>query len=315
MNRETFLNSREVSEFIEWMLDILPSLHVSLSVSKQGTGRGGSGVCCEVNNFSTLVDLYCWNSKWIDLDGCEVRSSDWNSTLLSQVQLQTWIKREIESVLGMDGILKAAQAVAQWGGDRNSRVGMMKFLQSLTDVRGYFREVKHLLALKEADLTKLNRIIRMNSMLTKVHALIADDGLPIYDSRVAGAIGALVEIYRQQRGLRWCEIPEALQFKAPYRETRRRVICLSAPNQTVVDPGVFPVSHLERAVQWSSAKIRLGWLIEALIQKNADRNSMLLNEECVKLDRYSQMRAIEASFFMLGFDLTCFRPMMSKRRD
>lgn len=41
---------------------------------------------------------------------------------------------------------------------------------------------------------------RMNSTLAKVHALYATDGLPIYDSRVAGAVASLVELWEREHG-------------------------------------------------------------------------------------------------------------------
>jgi len=311
MNRKSYLARREVHDFINWLIDTLPLLNVSLCVSKQGTGRGGPGAEQQVKNFRNLVDLYCWHTKWTDQNRCEVRSSDWTTTALSLGLLQTWIKSELASDLGTERLLNVARAVAQWGGDRNPKVGMIKFVESLDDAQKYFSHSRCLLSLKSANLSKLNDIKRMNSMLTKFHSLMSDDGLPIYDSRVAGAIGALVEIYRQQRRLRWPAVPDALRFRAPYRECRRQVKSLWTANTSVVDPGVFSVSRAENSVQRASAKIRLGWIMDAVLERNCQLKHPILNSDIERLDRRSQMRAIEASLFMLGFDLKCFRPMLA----
>lgn len=57
-------------------------------------------------------------------------------------------------------------------------------------------------------------IEEMNSMLTKVHAFFALDGLPIYNSRVAAAIATLIELWRTESGRIQQTLPDPLKFPA-----------------------------------------------------------------------------------------------------
>ena len=140
-----------------------------------------------------------------------------------------------------------------------------KDISDVGDLVDYLRGTRETFALCTADLDNLIDIQMMNSMLSKVHALLASDGLPIYDSRVAAAIGALVELYRQLTNQPWLNIPESLRFRVPYYHNNRQVRylqgCIQHQSVNVIDPGVFNAGNqLARARQWASAKIRLGWL-------------------------------------------------------
>jgi hypothetical protein len=196
-----------------------PKLTVNLNISRKGTGCNGGacgpGVQGTFSGVEAVAGVYYWKSSWCD-GTREVSSGDWESTKKSIELLKKWLSCAIDREKpSSDACLRASQAIVAWGGDRNPRVGAVRFLRGEGgNLANYLSRAKRVLSLSEASLDKLDGICEMNAMLTKVHALAAVDGLPIYDSRVAGAIGALVEMHRQDLKKPWQTIPSPLRFMA-----------------------------------------------------------------------------------------------------
>ena len=130
-------------------------------------------------------------------------------------------------------------------------------------------------------------------MLTKVHSLASNDGLPIYDSRVAAAIAVLVELWRRSEGLDTKPLPETLTFPSVYGGRSVLEVFSGA-----ISPGVL-TGIPGQADQWASAKVRLGWLMQELLMKNPEWFPKGL------LSATNRMHAFEAALFMLGYDVTC----------
>ncbi len=129
----------------------------------------------------------------------------------------------------------------------------------------------------------------MNSMVTKVHAFYANDGLPIYDSRVAAAIASLIELWRHQTGKTHTALPETLKFPA-LQKARSVHRCFPHAKS----PGVISYGQPNTVIDWSSAKVRLGWLMQGILA-----NQALLKDQSLA----EQMRAFEAVLFMIGYDV------------
>ena len=191
----------------------------------------------------------------------------------------------------------ACDAILKFGGDRNRRKGAYPFLHGLTSPSGYLSAAARQLSLATADLTVLGNVAKMNSMLTKVHALAATDGLPIYDSRVAAAVATLVEIYRSCKSPGWQSVPPLLMF--PSLDLARDVTTLF---RGAMSHGSLASRTASTTVPWTRAKIRLGWLMEevlkrqpALIPASAPRGSSVS----------ARMHAFEAALFMIGYDARC----------
>ncbi len=187
------------------------------------------------------------------------------------------------------------------GGDRSTRVGAIPFLvgaipflESLPEARTYLDNVKAELTLETAVIPPegdLLAVCRMNSMLTKIHAFNSEDGLPIYDSRVAAAIATLVEIWRRESKIPSSQFPMALSFPEVGGGGCRRSV--RARYKDAVRPPVlrYPTSkqteeQLRHASAWASAKVRLGWLLSDLLDKPS----------------VAGMSALEACLFMAGYD-------------
>jgi len=311
MNKSEFLSDQDVAGFVNWASIYLLEIVVDFDISKKGTGKAngsnGPGLQGEVIGFNAVTNAYHWRGEWKNNKGGSVTSSDWASSRESLSQLSQWLKEEVAS--GSDvRALDACDAVLTWGGDRaGPNKGARPFLKSKADsgeLTKYLSEATLLFSLDTADISKLGYIEQMNSMLTKVHALLSDDGLPIYDSRVAGSIASLVEIYRQSTDLK--VLPKPLTFKAVDLSERRSVRGLKS-GVAVVKPGVIyrnPKYKKKDAIEWSSAKVRLAWLIEATLEQ-AEKNGRPIFEKNTFLDdtAKSRMHAFEAALFMIGFDV------------
>jgi hypothetical protein len=208
--------------------------------------------------------------------------------------------------------LKTCMEIIAWGGDRSSARGAVPFLRELADqntLLAYLAATRADLALSTAQLGAPLHVKKMNSMLTKVHAMASEDGLPIYDSRVAAAIAALVEVWRRVQGTSASPLPALLTFPATSRERTVRDMAADA-----MLPGVMsyePSYEARTARSWSEAKIRLGWLMQRIL---ADAPGLF------KGSMPERMHAFEASLFMIGYDVAAstlrlrnFLPRLAQR--
>jgi hypothetical protein len=263
-----------------------------------------------------VVNAYHWRAEWTDPSGTSIVSHDWASTRIALQQLSNWIQAAVAKGSPAD-VMDACNAIIAWGGDRNRKVGASAFLGGIHNLPGYLNLVARQLSLASADITNFVNVQEMNAMLTKIHSLNAVDGLPIYDSRVAAATASLVEIYRQSLSSPWKTIPRELLFKAADRSHRRRVLGLDQSRlgfmRPIIDPGVIgrstsPTGICKRAQEWSSAKVRLGWLLEQILRRaNAKGRPIFKGGTPLNHSMPAKMHALEAGLFMAGFDVACFR--------
>jgi len=287
MNRNTFFETNHVNDFVDWLVKSLPALNIRLKINASRFVPGGIAVT--FNGFNNVLNHYIWKSTG-------VRTGDWNETKTRLNALSVDLRDAVDRVDG-PATLSACENILAWGGNRDSAVGAHPFLREKVGASlcEYIADAGDSFSLESADTSKLAPpVIRMNAMLTKVHALYAVDGLPIYDSRVAAAIASLVELWRRANRINGT-LPPELSFPATDRE--RTVGCLFPD---AVDPGVLAYGSKSTPHRWSSAKVRLGWIIEAAIKKS--RNLVLPNQNVSDPER---MRAFEASLFMIGYDVSC----------
>ena len=161
----------------------------------------------------------------------------------------------------------------------------------------YLRDAGDAFALDTADVDAIVPPVELlNSMLTKVHALYAADGLPIYDSRVAAAIASLVEMWRVATGKSGDPLPAMLAFPAT---AASRTVRGLFPHANA--PGVMAYGTPETAGQWASAKVRLAWIMESVLGRLPE----LFTGCCPVPSPADRIHAFEASLFMVGYNVTC----------
>jgi hypothetical protein len=291
MNRNTFRSSPEVSSFTHWLTNRHRTLSIELAIKSTRFVPGG--IRKELTGLDALISCYRWRAS-----GTE--TGDWEETKAYLRRLGDELK---ESIDGADDgkAFEVCREIFAWGGDRNPLVGAFPYLSMLRDegkLAGYLDGTRRAFTLDDAVIDdERPAAMKMNSMLTKVHALASDDGLPIYDSRVAAAIAALVELWRREEGKTLQPLPAELTFPAVSRG--RSVRCLFADAQ---NPGLLQYTAgdvVDTATRWSASKIRLGWLMSEVLE----RSPALFAME----SRRGRMHAFEASLFMIGYDILCMK--------
>ena len=156
------------------------------------------------------------------------------------------------------------------------------------ELRSYFAEARGALDLNNA--RPIVGIEAMNAMLIKIHSLLSDDGLPIYDSRVAACAGALVELYYRANDIHEsrADLP---QF--PSTDDNRRISRL-LNDCRVTD--VIRYNSKNCSTKWASSAVALGRVLRAVL---ALRPGLFSNIDGLR----NRMHALEAAMFMIGADL------------
>jgi hypothetical protein len=297
MNSQDFYNNIEVSGFVEWLSIELEDLTFSLSIGK--SAKAPYGVNAKVTGINEVIKKYQWKASWLDdSTGNAITSCGWDTTAKSLNLLSEKLKLSLMSN-DAETAFKACANVFAWGGERNPQTGARKFLANKLNngqLIDYLKATQTTFKLESADLANLKSVELVNSMLTKVYALQSEDGLPIYDTRVAVAIAGLIEIYRLKTNQSWTEVPHLLAFPVPPEDAksqRRRVKYLN-PNALAPKPEMLSYLGKNTPMQWASAKIRLGWIITEVLK----RNPKLLSNQA-----HSRQHAFEAALFMIGYDV------------
>lgn len=280
MNKNQFLDDNAVKSFINWLSSNLSKIEINLKIGKSRFVP--NAINEKIIGIDNVLQHYQWKS-------IGMQSGSWNETKARLGELSAKLKSAVTSK-DDNATLDACKDILSWGGNRNWNVGAFPFLQSKAKNKKlceYIREVGAAMRLSDADTTRLSPALEnMNAMLTKVHALYAEDGLPIYDSRVAAAIASLVELWRIKQGLSSVILPAALSFPAT---VSTRSVYQAFPDSQF-DPGLMK-SH----IAWADAKVRLGFLLQAVLESNHDLFS----------DEKNRMHAFEACLFMIGYNVKC----------
>lgn len=290
MNKQAFLADQDVEDFLAWLARELPHLKVRLDIKRSRFVP--SGVQVEVTGLENVLPHYTWKSHGM-------ATGDWAETRTHLASLADALRDAVQRGSDPDA-LEACREILRWGGNRGWHRGAYPFLSARADAGvlcRYLREAGAAFALETADADALVPPIEMiNSMLTKVHALYAEDGLPIYDARVAAASASLVEMWRVATGKSGDPLPVLLTFPATTasRTVRRRFPLARSP-------GVMTYGAPETAGQWASAKVRLGWVMESILGRLPE----LFSDCCPAPSLAERMHAFESSLFMVGYDVRC----------
>lgn len=290
MNKQAFLADKDVDDFLAWLARELPRLKVRLDIKRSRFVP--SGLKGDVTGLESVLAHYTWKSHGM-------ASGNWAEASAHLTNLAHRLRDAVQRDSAPD-TLDACRDILQWGGNRNWNTGAYPFLSARAAAGvlcQYLKDTGAAFALDTADVDALVPPVEtLNSMLTKVHALYADDGLPIYDSRVAAAIASLVEIWRMATGKDGDPLPAQLVFPAT---TASRTVRSIFPHAR--SPGVIAYGAPETAGQWASAKVRLGWVMENVLVRLPE----LFAECCPAASLAERMHAFEASMFMVGGDKRC----------
>lgn len=290
MNKQAFLANQDVENFLVWLARELPRLRIRLDIKRSRFVP--SGVKVDVTGLESVLAHYTWKSHGM-------ATGDREETRARLAALAHALRDAVRRDSNPDA-LDACRDILQWGGNRNWNTGAYPFLSARAAAGvlcQYLKDTGAAFALDTADVDALVPPVGLlNSMLTKVHALYAADGLPIYDSRVAAAIASLVEMWRVATGQSGDPLPAPLTFPA---STASRTVRGLFPHAH--SPGVMAYGAPETTGQWASAKVRMGWIMESILGRLPE-----LFAECRPAPSLAdRMHAFEALLFMVGYDVRC----------
>ena len=289
MDQNAFRSNPDVLQFTQWLAERHQSLSVTMAIKSTRFVPGG--ISANLTGLNAVLPYYRWRTAGTG-------TGDWRETQQRLQTLRQALQTAIESA-NDDQVFGACREIVVWGGDRNPRVGALPFLAQLRTggkLTTYLERARRDFALDSAIVDDQRPAAgKMNSMLTKVHALASSDGLPIYDSRVAAAIAALVELWRREAGFVDQPLPPALTFPATTPD--RSVNHLFADAQHPGFLSYAPKNAADTGARWSAAKIRLGWLMRQVLEQ---ADGLFTTEE-----EGRRMHAFEASLFMIGYNVRC----------
>lgn len=289
MNRAEFLNNGEVQEFIQWLVNAVSDIEICLNIPRSRFVP--SPIRRNVQGLNAVLPLYRWRAT-----GMQV--GDWCETRRHLMDLANRLRQAVNDPAS--DLLAVIRSVLEWGGNRNWDVGAFPFLQEHNNagsLRRYIEDVGRALHLTTADTTLVAPPVeKMNSMLTKVHALYAQDGLPIYDSRVAAAIATLVECWRVEHNIVRTPLPGLLVFPATLRNRTVKKRFQGALHM----PPVLNYADPMMPAMWGSAKIRLGWIMQEVLSRCPE---LFPDDQ----EMPARMHAFEATLFMIGYDVACLQ--------
>jgi hypothetical protein len=293
MNKADFLKSPDVAGFIKWLANDLGSRSFQLKIAPSRFVPGGLNH--KAQGIEEVLQHYQWNSKWLDTrSGHKVESANWTETRESLEKLSKWLKDSIRSE-SQEQSLDASMAVLQWGGVRSAS-RLVNELCRTNELVAYLRSVQTLLAVNGPPSQRIEditaaKIKKFDSGFTKIHALLDGNGSPIYDSRVAGAISLLYNLYRET-----CPSTSARTLEFP---------CGTARGDQLRNPGDLGFNRARALYsqtahhEWAQIQLKLGWIFCGLLSYCPN---LFKNEG----DIAARAHALEASLFMVGYDLRCF---------
>jgi len=264
MNKYEYLEQNNINDFILW---IEPFLDNSFSHSYKFKKSKTQWNC---NSIYNAYEKYTWSNKSKTFEESHKELYD----IKTKLQNALTTKNEKNTIEACIEILK-------WGGLENKNDEYIKNNPSIVDELIY---IKNKINLNNYDIDKQTIIdIKINSGFSKIYSILLDEYI-IYDSRVSVAICLLVRNFCEKNNLQ--NIPNELLFafsKGRVEEGNR-----NPNNLNHVFPNLYPNNYLEN-------NIKASWLLSGILEKTISKFT--------KLPKNIQLRALEAAFFMIGYEI------------
>ena len=273
MNRSDYLQDPEVSNFLYWVTPLVtgdrPLRH------KWRSPKWGA------QSFETLFDAYL-QFDWpfsVDLPGeAERRRGRSFGQNAEALDLLSKTLRNSSDNGDADTFLSAALAVVEWGGVQRNKARLMTLGKSALPM---ICEAAYQLDPERGDSERLDLVKDMNSGFSKIYSLILD-GFPIYDSRVACALCALIRGYCQESGL--ATVPPLLSLGLPLSQGR-------AQRNPSVGPLQFHRLWHGQRRQYAVSNLKAAWLLGPMTELGA----------FAELPINQRLLAVESAMFMVGY--------------
>jgi hypothetical protein len=284
---------------VQWLGSVLQDIPVHLQIKHSPRVPGGINRLC--NGIEDVLRSYRWRSAWFDAAGSQYLSEDWATTKESLRLLRLWLQSSLASTSSDHDFATACYATIAWGGGtRSGNTGAKAFVDARRSegrLQVYFQHARqHLSIVNDREICGIEA---MNAMLIKIHSLLATDGLPIYDSRVAGSAGALVELFFRSHRLSG-PLLDTITF--PSTSDGRSIKRLLSDSTTA---STIRYAQSDTALRWATASVNLGRLFHDVLTAQP---KLFLDAGCMS----ERMHALEASLFMMGANLRSLKPAIEK---
>jgi hypothetical protein len=266
MNRAEYLSTPDVRSFIDW---VTPRLCTEGAFTHHYRQAHNEWSC------ASIFDAY--------------RKYSWHGGLQANQDTLDTLSRRLRTAFDARdsrAFIAAGSDVLRWGGviARNG-----KTLSALgEDAVPIFQRAVNQLAPCGADTDHIAEVRLMNAGFTKIYALLIDD-FPIYDGRVGAALGYLIRLHLQERGV--TTVPRELRF--PWGAAKGSQRGQTLKNRNPSSGGlVFPRLAANIRVH-TRANIMAAWLLGELSALS----------RFGQLPAQRRLRALESALFMIGYEI------------
>lgn len=286
MNKQEYLNNNVVIEFIDWVGEKLDSnfqhnYNINNNAPRNGVPRNQNWINYNNNQRAwNCISIYDAYSKYF------WNGANFNDTTRLLNELETSLRNSLETKNQTEANL-ACYNILLWGGQRVFRTNY-PWINGLPNIIEYLNITKSSLNPIHFDDENIrnNNVVRFNAGLTKIYALCIDN-FPMYDSRVAVALGILISQFLIAQNYT-DSLPQELHFKIPpggNNLTRPRII------------NGFKFGYTNNnIVNHQKSNVRASWLLEGILNNNPNSQFNLIQEDL-------RIRAIEAGLFMIGYSI------------
>lgn len=264
MKKVEFLKQKYITDFIIWIEPFLDSSFSHSYIFRKGN------IQWKCESIYNAYENYTWSNKSKSFD-------DSHRELFS-------IKNKLQNALNNKNnkiVKEACIEMLKWGGlEKNND----KYIKNNSDIIDELIYIRNKIDLNTYDIDNQSIIdIKITSGFSKIYSILIN-GYIIYDSRVSVAICFLIRKFCEEKGLK--NIPNELLFafsKGQVEEGTR-----NPNNLNYVFPNLYSSNYLEN-------NIKASWLLNGILDKTKSKFN--------KLDKNIQLRALEAAFFMIGYEI------------
>lgn len=302
MNRTQFLNDPDVRGFLDFF---------SGGGESCRCGAGVGGADClhhleveyrtrfprilpadrhfHVIGFAAALARYAWPALDTFTGPPHPPLYDWASTLPFLTAARAALQGAIAAA-NEPAAWDAVQKILEWGVGQRSTPKILASLRGLCPgapgrtLCGYLRTTQAALALHTVDTVNIDGTLipYASSGMVKVHSLASDDGLVIFDSRVAATLTECINEYLRRRGVTTIPAPLRLMVRRDDQVQRDPRPLAGGANHPR-----FVSNH-----RWIACQVRASWLLQAALDRSPDLFSGMPMPE--------RMHRLEAACFMMG---------------
>jgi hypothetical protein len=303
MNRANFLANPQVRAFLTYVTPRLLAWHVHyLSAYRRilppDRPFNAVGIHAALTQYVWPAEFRAPAAMMINgvpyLPGALVSTYRWPDTFDALTQLGMGLRAAIVPGAAPTA-LRWCNAILEWGlGPALLRAAQATLIAQGADLEAYLNAIQAHCNLGLVDTAYLAPpLLHMNSGLAKVHSLASTDGLVIFDSRVAFAIGNLINEYCNSHHV--YPIPDQLRIYRTGRRTPPPVLGLTGgqPDNHLLFPAQpFVGGAFATNVGWMDAQIRVSWILQEVLTAN--------HHIFPGLPSSQRCHQLEAALFMMG---------------